>query len=332
MAKRKRLTPTPTPAAGPAASSPPAALGAGLAPIAQVAGDAAAAAAFHDLAEEMTRAREEGRLLVSLPLEAVLADHMVRDRMAADADEMRALIDSLRARGQQTPIEVTAREDGRYGLISGWRRLTALRSLRAETGEARFATVQAILRQPDSRAAAYVAMVEENEIRADLSFYERARIVREGVRAGAFDTDQAALNTLFAAAPAARRSKIKAFVRVVDQLGAVLRHPVRLSEHLGLKLSKALSEDAGLPERIRAALAGLDPEDAEAEIAALQAVLTGGGAKRPSGTEPVSAKTGFRSLTQGLSLKHEGQSLTLKGKAVTPELVARIEAFLSDEA
>jgi ParB family chromosome partitioning protein len=46
---------------------------------------------------------------------------------------MAALVTSLRARGQQVPIEVVAREGG-YGLISGLRRVMALR----EIGETEF--------------------------------------------------------------------------------------------------------------------------------------------------------------------------------------------------
>lgn len=86
----------------------------------------------------------------------------MRDRIGLDAAEMAPLVESLRTRGQQTPVEVVALEGGRYGLISGWRRVQALRRLCAETGDAaRFGTVLALLRQPRDAAEAYVAMVEE---------------------------------------------------------------------------------------------------------------------------------------------------------------------------
>ena len=83
--------------------------------------------------------------------------------MAFDADEMAALVASLRARGQQVPIEVVAREakgTGRngYGLISGLRRVMALREIGA-------AEVLALVRRPETSSEAYLAMVEENEIR-----------------------------------------------------------------------------------------------------------------------------------------------------------------------
>ena len=118
------------------------------APIAQVAGDSALSAALREVTDELHAARAEGRLVQRLPLGSIEADHLVRDRIAENEDEMQALLGSIRARGQQTPIEVVDLGAGRYGLISGWRRLRALAALHEETGESRFATVQALLRRP----------------------------------------------------------------------------------------------------------------------------------------------------------------------------------------
>ena len=92
-----------------------------------------------------------------------------------------ALMASLESRGQQTPIEVVELADGRFGLISGWRRLTALRQLQADEGRGQgLDTVLALLRRPDTASDAYVSMVEENEIRTDLSHFERGRIASTG--------------------------------------------------------------------------------------------------------------------------------------------------------
>jgi hypothetical protein len=119
------------------------------APIAQIAGDSAVAAALREVTDELQAARAEGRLVQRLPLGAIEADHLVRDRIADNPEERLALQASIRARGQQTPVEVVDLGHGRYGLISGWRRLQALTALRTETGDERFATVQALLRRPD---------------------------------------------------------------------------------------------------------------------------------------------------------------------------------------
>ena len=98
-------------------------------PVARIAADAASRAALDDLADELRRHRESGRMVVELPLDQIEAAHLTRDRIHMDAEDMGALKASLASRGQQTPIEVVALPGGRYGLISGARRLAALREL-----------------------------------------------------------------------------------------------------------------------------------------------------------------------------------------------------------
>lgn len=252
------------------ASVPPAPLAA--LPIAQVAGDAAAMAALAEVTEELASARAEGRMVLALPLDAIVTDYLIRDRVAQDPEEMAALVESLRARGQQTPVEVVDLGGGRYGLISGARRVTALRALAAETGEARFGTVLALLRRPEGGADPYVAMVEENEIRAGLSFYERARVVMRAVEAGVYDGEKKALQGLFSTASFAKRSKIKSFIPVVTALDGALRFPARIPERLGLRLSKAL-EEPGFRARVIAALAAARPATAEAEARVLTGLM-----------------------------------------------------------
>jgi ParB-like chromosome segregation protein Spo0J len=250
----------------------------GSAPIAQVTGASAAAAAFEEVSAALTSARAEGRLIQRLPLDAIDAAYLVRDRLAEGAGEdLQSLIDSLRARGQQTPIEVVALEDGRYGLISGWRRLTALQRLHRETGEDRFAQVLALLRRPAAASDAYLAMVEENEIRSGLSYYERARIVARAADLGVFADEAAALRALFAAASRAKRSKIGSFLGLYHALDARLRFPAAISERLGLALARAIAADAGFGARLADRLRKAGVETPEAEQDLLQRALTEGG-------------------------------------------------------
>ena len=87
-------------------------------------------AAAEEIARTLATARETGRLVLDLPLEAIAADHLTRDRLPVEDEEMVALKSSLAAHGQRTPIEVTpltGEGPGAlpYGLISGWRRLAA---------------------------------------------------------------------------------------------------------------------------------------------------------------------------------------------------------------
>lgn len=332
MAKRKRLTPAQGDyLASPALSAGPASLG--PAPIASVAGEAASAAALAELSQAMQAARDEGRLIEALPIEAIAAGHLVRDRIALDEDEMGALMASLKARGQQTPIEVVKLAAGRYGLISGWRRLSALTRLRAETGEARFATVKALVIAPESAEAAYVAMVEENEIRVGLSHYERARIAHRAVAEGVFDTPKAALQGLYGAVTRSKRSKIGSFMGLVEALDDVLRYPWTISEKLGLALVKALEE--GGAEGLRARLAAADPQDAEAELAVLQGALAPvpTGAKEPKAdaeaAKPLQDLTRY-DITAGLVLRHwpESGRIEISGGDVDETLLADLKDWL----
>lgn len=291
------------------------------APIARVAAEAAGAAALQEMADSLHRARDGGRMVLDLPIAAIAPDHLMRDRLPADGPEMAELRASLRAHGQRTPIEVTPLDGALpYGLLSGWRRLAALKALHAETGEARFATVQALVRRPETAAAAYVGMVEENEIRVGLSQYERARVAALATRRGIFPSEDAALRALFATASRPKRSRIRAFLEIYHALDGVLRFPQALPERLGLKLVERVR--AGGAGQIAEILARDAPQTSEAEAAILQALI----APPP--------KTAFRRLALRPDLDLEetlrGRSLTLRlrGAAVTPELAAEIRALL----
>ncbi|MGR3762470.1 ParB/RepB/Spo0J family partition protein (plasmid) [Roseobacteraceae bacterium NS-SX3] len=310
MAKRKRLMPAqatylsggaeaPAGRPGPLGST-----GASGAPIARVASEASAQAALQELSGVLENARTKGLMIEEIPLAAIDETYLVRDRIEQDADEMAALMASLRSRGQQTPIEVVpleAPQDGTqgrltHGLISGWRRLSALKRLYAETSEPQFATVKALVIRPESAAEAYVAMVEENEIRVNLSHYERARIAVRALKEGVYETQKQALQGLFANAPRAKRSKIGSFVTLVEALDSVLRFPTAISEKLGLALVRELNADEGFAARLTAALEAAErPSAAEElevlarELEAVQAPGAGAEEAEPAQSEEIPA-------------------------------------------
>lgn len=273
MAKRRRLTaPKPeffeTEAAAPRADRKPA-----LPPIAQVAGDSAATAALGELSATLQAARDEGRLIQSLAPEDIDAGHLVRDRLVAEEDDLQVLETSLRARGQQTPVEVVDRGPEaapRYGLISGWRRLTALRRIARDVPQTR---VLALVRAPRGASEAYVAMVEENEIRVGLSYYERGRIVEEAVTQGVFPDRRRALQALFANVSRAKRSKIGSFAAIAAALDGTLRFPTALGERLGLDLARYLAEDPARIPALRSALSAAPAATADEEQARLAAAM-----------------------------------------------------------
>jgi hypothetical protein len=293
------------------------------APIARVAAEAAGTAALQELSETLARARETGRMVLDLGLDAIAADHLARDRLPAEDADMAALRESIRAHGQRTPIEVTPRTEGLpYGLISGWRRLKALQALHAETGEARFATIQALVRRPDSVQDAYVTMVEENEIRLGLSQYERARVAALATARGVFPSEKAALLALFAQASRPKRSRIRAFLEIYHALDGTLRFPAQLPERLGLKLVALVR--AGGRARIARAIAAADPKTPEAELAALAALV------EPRARAPA---PGPEEILPGVTLEQRlnGRTLTLrlKGRGVTPALRDAVRAALA---
>jgi ParB/RepB/Spo0J family partition protein len=326
MAKRKRLGPAAlvsdaaeTPARAPEikAGRP----GAGP-PIAQVAGASAAEAALRELSDELDAARAEGRLVQTFALDAIEAGHLKRDRMVADAEEMAALKASIAERGQQVPVDVVDLGQGRYGLISGWRRLQALCELQAETGEARYSEIRAVLRRPASAAEAYLSMVEENELRVGLSYYERAQVAARAVEANVFDGTHEAIAALFPTASKAKRSKIASFVKVYHGLGDVLRFPWEIGERLGLRLAQALADGQGAC--LRAALEAAAAQNAEAETAVLTRTLD----VAKKGSNPSSKVA--HAFAGGVELTQSRGGLRLSGPGVDDALLRDLEVWLSD--
>ncbi|SHL66502.1 ParB-like nuclease domain-containing protein [Roseovarius marisflavi] len=345
MAKRKRLS-------GPlqdflTTSETHSAPASSTAPIARVAGDASVSAALEEVSRELSSARDEGRLVVRLALDTIDAAWLMRDRAhpgTADEPDFSALIDSLRRNGQRNPIEVVDMGAGRYGLISGWRRLTALRCLHDETGDDRFATVLAFLRQPKSSEEAYVAMVEENEIRLGLSYYERARIAAKAVEAGVFPSSKLALQSLFATASRSKRSKIGSFLSLYRVLGDNICFPQALNERLGLALVKALEANERAGAQLIEHLKSACPDSFEAEQRLLSdfvnTVENSTESVRAPSTPPVSealapspdtensVSNPAEEVCPGIFLSQKGGKLQLSGPAVNPVFRDRLEAWL----
>ena len=318
-----------------------------------MAGAAARDAGADEMAAFIAEARAGGRLLSEVPLDAIDAHHLHRDRLSADPDdpatgeEMRLLIDSIRARGLQVPLDVMERPGGGLALVSGLRRLSALRHLHAETGASRFATARVRVVAPADMGDAYRAMVEENELRAGVSFYERARVVVKAVESGAFPDVPEGLRALYGGVPRARRSKVGAFVPVVEALDGVLSHPAALTEKRGLALGAALQGPgaAALAERLRGALERADAP--EAEQAAIDAVLEGAAvapptaaapARRPRKAPPPEAlPEAPQEMPKRIEIptrmvtvtRDAAQHLTLRGTGVDDALEAELRAWLN---
>lgn len=332
MAKRIRLTPpqdtylAPAPLENKALNSPFGSVSRSPAPIAQMAGDAAAVAALREVTQELQSARAEGRLVQQVPLGAIEVDHLLRDRIHSDDEDMAALRESLRARGQQTPVDLVDLGGGRYGLISGWRRLMALSDLYAETGEARFSHIQGLLRRPDRSADAYLAMVEENEIRVGLGHYERARIAAKAAEAGVYPDVQAAVRHLFSTASKAKRSKIGSFVTLYRALDGALQFPAMIPERLGLALVAALEANAAFGPRLVQMLGNALPKT----LAEEQVLLTH--ALRPAKRDKQIPPKGSEDIAPGVRLQVSGMGgsarYTLSGPGLGRDFKARLAEWL----
>lgn len=212
-------------------------------------------------AKEYRAAQEEGRVLVRVPIDDIAVDDLPRDRLELEAvaasDEMEELKASIRARGQREPIEIYVDARGRKQLKKGWRRLTALRALHAETRDPAFAHATCRLLGEDSdRISLYIDMVEENAIREDVTFAEMAAVVIaacEDPRTG-FESHDEALGRIYASLHRMKRSNIKQFVVLLDALGPALRWPKAIARDLGANVGRLLRERPDLQPALAASL------------------------------------------------------------------------------
>lgn len=333
------------------AARPPLGAGGAVAPIAQVAADSAAQSetaspeirAGHARnaadARRLAEAQAEGRLMADLPLAEIDADAMIRDRIDLGEEEMTELRQSIAAHGLRLPVEVFAlpepRADGvRYALVSGYRRYKAFEALHALTEADKYRSIRAIVRPRTEADAAFVAMVEENEVRAELSHFERGRIAVISAQQGAFVNVEEAVNRLFSTASKAKRSKVRSFAMIFEELGDMLTFPEALSEKRGLLLAQALRAGAEVP--LRDALGQRKPADAEEEWTRIAAVIdrvdspprdsARGGRPRKQGT-PVSGWDDAETLhtSAGITIRKSqddrGYTLRFEGRGLDAELM-----------
>ena len=249
------------------------------APIAQVSADAAMLGAGEPAQQKLDRldaevlraAKEKGLLIAEIPTDQINADAMVRDRASLSQEELDELKTSIRKHGLRMPVEVFADDDGGYNLLSGYRRLMAVRGLAEFPSNTGYDKIIALVRPKADTAEAFVAMVEENEVRSNLSHFERGRIAVVAAQQGAYANTEAAIAALFQSGSPAKRSKVKSFAEVFEMLGDMLSFPERLSERRGLRLANALRQ--GAEKRLREVLAGGDAKTADEEWSLIEVVV-----------------------------------------------------------
>ena len=197
-----------------------------------------------------------------------------RDRTVLDADALQELQHSIAATGLRQPIEVYRTGDGpapQYALISGYRRLHAIRQLHDLTEDPGYAEIDVILRTPENQHAALAAMVAENDIRAPLSPWEQAAIATATHDADLFATLDEALGTLYPHASRQKRAKLRSIAEVIEALDDLLADPETLSEARLLRIANVLR--LGWHDILRTALGESSANTAAAQWDILRPIL-----------------------------------------------------------
>jgi ParB family transcriptional regulator, chromosome partitioning protein len=266
-----------------------------------------------------------------LPTAAIDADALSRDRTAHDAEALTELRLSISSHGLRMPVEVfeLAEPEGdlRYGLISGYRRLAAFRTLHQFSGNDRYLEIPALIREPQSITDCLVAMVEENEIRAEISPYERGRLAVTTRNAGLFPTVEQAVETLYPTATRQKRNRLRAIATLCEELDGHLAAPETLSERQTLRIAAALAK--GFGDLIRHALAESPHPDAAAQWQILLPILVEAECPETPEPSPRSTRPGRprRTLSprHGLDIRREmtrhGWCLHFTGREARGELI-----------
>lgn len=224
------------------------------------------------LAHEFVRAQGQGLVMQRIPLDAVRTNKLTRDRSDIDAGDLQELCDSIAAIGLSNPIRVERGDDG-YELVQGLRRLSAFRQLHVLHPEDGYDAIPAVVMEAgETLDMLYRRMVDENLIRADVSFAEMARLAEAYAadpETSASDPD-AAVDALFGSVGKQKRSYIRGFVRLLQMAGPVLKHPSALPRALGLAVRKELEGDTAALPRLRTLLAARPDRGAEEELQMLR--------------------------------------------------------------
>lgn len=288
------------------------------------------------LAHEHVRLKRLGLIATAVPLDAIDARKLQRDRSGAAPDpELEELKTSIQELGLSNPIRVEEAEYGRYELIQGSRRLQAYRELYTETGDERYAAIPATVSQPgESLEKSYRRMVDENMVRRDISFAEMAMLAQAYAADPAADCGSLhdAVNTLYSSAAHQKRAYIRAFADLLKMLDTALSFPESIPRNLGLDLRRQIAAGRPTVAEVQKALRACGAKSPEEELAVLRAFLDGGGPVADEGerlgggptpqSEPADdgvrkSRTSFRLATSGGEVRCTAADgkLEIRGKA-----------------
>lgn len=284
-----------------------------------------------EMALDLKRLRKANLDLRQIALGDIDETYLKRDREEIDSEALDDLKRSIAAKGLSSPIRVDALAGGGYGLNQGLRRLMAFRQLRSETGDEKYAVIPAFVDQETERESAYRRMVDENLIRENVTFGEMGLLaIAYAEESGC--TPEEAVSRLYASAAKAKRSQIMGFVRLLSQLGDLLKYPAQVPRNLGLSVSVKLKTPEGLSE-VRRALQEAVVNSPEEEHTALEGALKG---KSPSKKNTRRAPAESFRLFVGPQNKRrvdvsvKAKSITIAGLNVSEVDLDELKAFVQE--
>lgn len=260
------------------------------------------------LAHEYVALQRAGLAVRQVPLDDIVTEALVRDRMPGPDHELEDLVTSIRDVGLSNPIRVEEREDGRFELIQGWRRLAAYRRLLDETGDDVWSAIPAgILPRGEGISTLYRRMVDENVVRKDLSFAEMAEVAQHYAADPATEpTDvDAAVAELFQSAGYQKRSYIRSFARLLGLVGGDLLYAREVPRSLGLALLKRLEDEPGEVASLRSALTDWEGRSIADELGVLRRFADG--MPVASGAKPKAKGQGARAPKTTFEVRADGR-------------------------
>ncbi|WP_168219845.1 ParB/RepB/Spo0J family partition protein [Pseudotabrizicola formosa] len=233
-----------------------------------------------------------------IPLDQIDAHALPRDRRVIAEEDITTLADSIRDSGLRQPIEVytlsTSKPPFTYGLISGFRRLTAVQRLGHDK-------VQAFVRSPETYDQAFAEMVGENEIRVQISPWEKARLVLTAVQGLYYPTPDAAIEALYPMLSRQSHYRMRGHVDVVQVFDKLLQTPERLTSRQMDRL--AIPVRNGWENLLLTALAELKSPSLDTQWQALLPLITESTTSKTAGDSPRPRR--LLHLKKGLTIRRE---------------------------
>ena len=246
--------------------------------------------------------------ILHIPLHQIRDDALIRDRADLDPEALEELALSIATEGLRQPIEVwefpEPMDDHRYGLISGLRRLTATRHL-AQRRQLEAPTIAAFVRTPASIPAAMAAMVSENEMRTQITPWEKGLLLSNAIQQGMFSNLDNACDALYPNLSRQKRARLRNLSQVVDAFDGHFTTPEAMTASQMERLAAALR--GGLADALREVLGQMRHRSLASQWAALMPTLAEAFSPEETDATPTTPARPRRllHLKQGLTIRRE---------------------------